>query len=293
MKKLVSLLLVVTMIASLSLVAFADVTENIMKTTITETADGINVVVSISNPNNFSGGLASLVFPAALSVDKTAYTLGDNFTKLTVAPASKSGQVKYTFSFGAESDFVTATGDVVVLSYKLTRDSGNDAVYTSSDFKYGTGLYKGQVTYKSGTTSITKNSTDSASADYFSAPVYTDARVPATTDKWEAQDTAPTGWTNPATEGATSVVVFGKNATAKTLADGDYKVKFGDNEYEGKASSGDVSYWAIVIYDATANGQYITAGNEYTGNVTCGTDTWNVKVTPVAGQSTAATKVAD
>lgn len=112
-------------------------------------------------------------------------------------------------------------------------------------------------------------------------------------DKWEAQDTAPTGWTNPATEGATSVVVFGKNATSKTLADGDYKVKFGDNTYEGKASDSDVSYWAIVIYDASANGQYITAGNEYTGKVTCGTDKWDVKVTPVAGQSTVATKVAD
>lgn len=163
-----------------------------------------------------------------------------------------------TFKISADNTFLT--------KYKL-RNGGASLDYKGTTYKSNDGTLS---------TSLTYPNSEPAGGD----------------DKWEATS-APTGWTNPATEGATSVVVFGKNATAKTLADGDYKVKFGDNEYSGKASSGAVSYWAIVIYDASENGQYITAGNEYTGNVTCGTDTWNVKVTPVAGNSNVATKVAD
>lgn len=110
---------------------------------------------------------------------------------------------------------------------------------------------------------------------------------------WEAQDTIPTGWTDPTTAGKTSVIVFGKNTTAGALTN--YSVTFGQNTYAGlpTASGETYGYWAIVIVDDTENEKAITAGHKYTGAVSCEGESWNVEVTPVAGQSNVATKVAD
>lgn len=117
-----------------------------------------------------------------------------------------------------------------------------------------------------------------------------DPIVPPTEDKWGKDETATVGTvtfpttlvdgavTETATSGArTQIAVFGKNATAKTLADGDYWVQFNENKYLGKASTEAVTMWAIVIVDTT--GKRMEAGRTYSYTAGCGDQQWTGEVT--------------
>lgn len=179
MKKLFSLLLVVAMIASMLIVSFAADT-NVIGVVLNETAEGITVTYQITNPSDLSAVTAALQFPIALSCDTNAYTAGEKFSAgYTISTASKEYAsdefecVKFTGTFGSNTDkFVTETGTFDIVTFKLTRDAADTAVYTSADFAYSTkSAYVAKVVLGSGT-----NYTSKANADQFTAPVYTDNR---------------------------------------------------------------------------------------------------------------------
>ena len=117
-----------------------------------------------------------------------------------------------------------------------------------------------------------------------------DPIVPPAEDKWGKDETATVGTvtfpttlvegavTETATSGArTQIAVFGKNATAKTLDDGDYWVQFNENKYLGKASTEAVTMWAIVIVDTT--GEKMEADRTYSYTAGCGDQQWTGEVT--------------
>lgn len=266
MKKLLSMLLVVAMIASMSLVAFAAET-NTVSTEIVETDDGITVTVYVTNPVNVSGFVASLAFPSAsVSTDKS-YTLASDFAACSVTPSSKTGNVKFLATFGTATEkYVTKSGKVAMISFPLTRI--DDSADLASAFAYGTSLYVAKINEGTAEYTSAKN------ADHFVAPVYVDDRTPVgggeTPEEPEGswagfEDTDKSTWTSESVDifayldagkqevtgayNGKKVIAFGKNASNKAYAAGEYGIKIGINEYPGAAPVEAGKVFAIVLID--------------------------------------------
>lgn len=282
MKKLLSMLLVVAMIASMSLVAFAADT-NTMSVEIVETDADITVTYYITNPANVSGFTAALNFPSAkVFADKnTAYTLGADFAAAAPSTGSKPGYVKFGAAYSDPSKYVTKSGKVEAVSYKLTRVDA-DAVLTSAEFKYSTGLYLSKIGLGDGS-----QLDNSATADNFVAPVYVDNRTPVTPPQpevdaagaTESEINAKQDWTSgefkyPTDKvGGTDTAAVGKKVAAFGKANvgltaGNYGVKIGNRYYPGKWDVPADSLFAIIVVntdgDDAIEGSYTYS--IYTGN---------------------------
>lgn len=177
MKKLFSLLLVVAMIASMSIVSFAADT-NVMKAVLDETAEGIAVTVTVTNPSELFASVVSFSVPKNLTWD-TTYTLGSDFAAMTkITPTFNTSKADYNrvrmnMSCAATEDAITASGEKTLFTLVLTRDAGNEATYTSADFAFinASGYYTNISPVTGTKLESTKN------ADNFIAPVYTDSRA--------------------------------------------------------------------------------------------------------------------
>lgn len=177
MKKLFSLLLVVAMIASMSIVSFAADT-NVMKAVFDETAEGILVTVTVTNPTEFYSTVVSFKTPKNLTWDKT-FTMGAGFEAMAGATAatfntSKAdmNRARMNLAFPSTDAAVTASGEKTLFTFVLTRDAGNDVAYTSADFAYlnASGYYTNISPVTGTKLESTKN------PDNFIAPVYEDKR---------------------------------------------------------------------------------------------------------------------
>jgi len=262
MKKLLSMLLVVAMIASMSLVAFAADT-NTVSVEIVETDAGIVATFYVTNPSSVSAFTAALTFPSSkvLADKNTSYTLAEDFAGTTVAPGSKTGNVKFAQTFGTSTDrYVTKSGKVAMISFPFTRVDA-DAELTSADFAYGTSLYVSKIT--AGT-----EFTSAKNADNFVAPVYIDDRTkddpdPEPTVEWDGFTTEETkNWAtgfkfvadeekNTSTSyTGKKVIAFGKNASGDTLTAGSYGIQIGENQYAGQAPVDAGAVFAIILVDS-------------------------------------------
>lgn len=270
MKKIVSLILVVMMVAALSITSFA--ADSGINTVYTETDDGITVQVYLKNVSKISGIVHKLNLKSSqVTYVEGSATLSNLSATWSVTPAQASSRITMSLVTSNESDanlFTAGEDEVLVLTYKLTRI---DESFDESAFAYKTtNLAKCFYNLPGG---------DSTNYDYTTKVYdYVDNRGGNTVEEeWTAAD-APADFVAPTVEGEVrKVVVFGKNAegAASTLTAGNYGVRFGGNEYVGMA---DVTgqYWAIVLVDT--DGKYITPGYTYEGTAFAGTFSWPVSV---------------
>ncbi len=183
MKKVFSLLLVVAMLVSMAVVASAAPANQAggMHTVITETDTDITVDIYLNNIN-YCGGFNSLLLTDAVTYVAGSAVLGDSFAvgKLTDTQ-NKAGQIKMIHTFSDLGQYVTNTGSLLALSYKVEKVNP-DVELEEADFAMGaTALTTSKVTTGTGGTiagvEAGNNFTSQKQPAYFTIE-YVDARAP-------------------------------------------------------------------------------------------------------------------
>ena len=169
MKKVFSLLLVVAMLASLSLVAFAAEPNAAggMHAIVTETAEDITVDVYVTNIDYCAGFNFIMTTDALTYVDGSA-VLGDKFAVGKLTPSTKAGQIKFVHSFTDLSQYPTEEGTLLALSFKV--EKAVETLTEENIFTYGT---------KSTTASKVVTGTGGTVAGQEAGNNFTSAKVPA------------------------------------------------------------------------------------------------------------------
>lgn len=234
MKKVFSLLLVVAMLASLSLVAFAAEPNAAggMHTVITETDEGITVTVyanKVNKLNSFTFNLQSSAITYAGDLKVNAA-----FDTKLADPSATSMKVNYSSTSAAT--YITADS-VEILSFKATKVDA-DATLTEADFAYGTKINNlSKLTTASNTDTIAGvaagpsnfASNKSAYQQYFTLE-YVDARTPAVEEDKFINDEGATG-------GVATLTFYGR--VGADWLDQDYGVIVEGKDFYG-AKNGDI-----------------------------------------------------
>ena len=180
MKKVFSLLLVVAMLASLSLVAFAAEPNAAggMHTIVTETADDITVDVYVTNIANCSGFNFIMNTETLTYVDGSA-VLGNLFAVGKLTPTISAGKIKFVHSFTDLSQYLTEEGTVLALSFKVakTTDLTENNIFTYGD-KSTTACKIGTGTGGTVAGQAAGNNFTSAKVPAYFTKAYVDARTP-------------------------------------------------------------------------------------------------------------------
>lgn len=183
MKKIISLLLAVAMIASLSIVSFAADANAAggMHTVITETETDITVDVYVNNVVDCSSITSYIVTDAVTFVDGSA-VVGAEFEAATLTPTTnKAGYIKFVLLHTDAANFFTDAGSVKALSYKVAKVDPA-ATLSEADFAYSTSSIKVSkvVTASTGTVAgltAGNNFTTAKQPAYFTI-AYVDDRTP-------------------------------------------------------------------------------------------------------------------
>lgn len=273
MKKIFSLLMVAAIVLTMSLTSFAADTVSGMETIITETDTDITITVKVGNVVNMNG-ITTYVKTTAVTYVADSYVVGEKVSDWTVTPTTdRAGFIKFVVSTTDSAKYITEAGDFDVISYKVIKADSSKEL-SAADFTYGTGtLDISKVTTPTGGTvagiAAGNNFTSKKQPSYFTVD-YIDNRKPAAEDKWEAGSDADltseekAAWDDAfkfktSTDGedeatgtapaGKKLVIFAKNATAKTLTAGSYGVRIGNNDYPGRAAVDNGKAWAIIILD--------------------------------------------
>ena len=143
MKKVFSLLLVVAMLASLSLVAFAAEPNAAggMHTVITETDTDITVDVYIANAESVNGFTSYVLSDAVSFVAGSAEACGPFAGCDTFNENNKTGYNKYVVAWSAADKAATMAKATKVLTYKVAKIDANYEL-SEADFSYSTSTIK-------------------------------------------------------------------------------------------------------------------------------------------------------
>lgn len=190
MKKVFSLLLVVAMLASLSLVAFAAPANEAggMHTVITETDEGITVTVYANNVVDLSGFLFNLQTTAITYAGDLK--VNEAFDQKVNDPSSTSLKIQYAATDAA--NYITNAGSTELFSFKATKADA-DATLTEADFAYGTKINNlSKLATKTGSTIAgisagpSNFATNKTAAQAYFTIEYVDARTPIVENPFSA-----------------------------------------------------------------------------------------------------------
>lgn len=240
MKKVFSLLLVVAMLASLSLVAFAAEPNAAggMHAIVTETAEDITVDVYVTNIDYCAGFNFIMTTDALTYVDGSA-VLGDLFAVGKLTPSTKAGQIKFVHSFTDLSQYPTEAGTVLALSFKVEKTV--ETLTEENIFTYGNKSTTASkvVTGTGGTVAgqAAGNNFTSAKVPAYFTKAYVDARTPIV----EEPDFS-------ATAAGTTITCIGKVAATAT----NYGVEFtAESTVEGARAQ---KYYGAMDGDTVSDG---------------------------------------
>lgn len=278
MKKIVSLLTIVSILILSIGTAFAwnyETAATGLNVVAEEDSSGlITVTVSANDTTAIQGVTVYLVLngvKAVSAADKTTEASVYNDALVVnsdlaaagwAATAGKYDSTTFKAVVGSSSAKVLTDQEIFKAYFLKIGDS-----ITTSAFDFGTTTAKtSKISYTGGVQKQTKTAADQS---YFGIKVipYTAPVVDKPEEGWEAGSVADlTEENKTAWDGAfkfqgkdgteknepaagKKLVIFAKNATAKTLEAGKYGVKIGENYYPGRAAVDNGKAWAIIILD--------------------------------------------